>query len=189
MDRKTRVKRPRKSQDEILADGMAFDMQKVVKRYARDNDIPIETALRHEKELKRYLILCAIHPYSRYGMRGQVDELWHTLVFHTKDYFAFCETIAGRYIHHVPEDPDEPAAGTARKPSTYGKMLAAYSLVFGEAPPDDIWPKIGGRGDGASSLDTCGDSCDRCGDSCDSCGSGCNSCNGGCSGCNRCGPD
>lgn len=31
------------------------------------------------------------------------DELWHTFIFYTNEYFSFCENLGG-YIHHNPTD-------------------------------------------------------------------------------------
>ena len=31
-----------------------------------------------------------------------IDEMWHTYILHTKEYFHFCEKFFGRYIHHTP---------------------------------------------------------------------------------------
>lgn len=33
-----------------------------------------------------------------------VDAGWHTFILYTKEYAAFCDRIAGRFIHHAPED-------------------------------------------------------------------------------------
>ena len=31
-----------------------------------------------------------------------VDLIWHAHILHTKDYIAFCNHVAGGYIHHTP---------------------------------------------------------------------------------------
>jgi hypothetical protein len=192
-------RRPQRDQAAIIASAIEFDMVHIVRRYMRDHDIPAWIAARHERELKRYLILCALHPYAKYGMRGPVDELWHTFIFFTRDYFEFSQRVARQYMHHIPEDPDEvkelktaseaeAAEHRKKKMEPYAKMLVAYSIVFGEAPPSDIWPipwrrapKVNAEGE------SCGSSCNsHCGNSCNGCGAGCSSCNGGCSGCNYC---
>lgn len=175
----------RKTEEEIIQIGMDFNIEHVIRRFSRDHDVPLEMAARYERELKRYLLLCALHPRSKYGMRGPVDDLWHVFVFFTKDYFAFCQAIAGTYIHHVPEDPD--AKQWEGRKSTYPKMLKAYRVVFGEDAPLDIWPAFK-KDDTLSTMSdpSCGN---RCSGSCDSCGGGGTSCNGGCSGCDTCGPD
>lgn len=172
---------------DIIAAGMSFDMSKVVSRYARDHDVPLEAAAKHERELKRYLILCALHPRANYGMRGPVDDLWHTFIFYTKEYFAFCNAVASKYIHHVPEEPEHRT--WVGKKSPYAKMLKSYRIVFEEEAPLDVWPPFKkGTKDGNHEVDlaSCGN---RCSGSCNSCGTGCTSCNGGCSSCNACGTD
>lgn len=159
------------TQQEIIDAAMCFDMGKVTERYSRDHDIPLNEALAHEKELKRFLALAVIHTGHPLGMRGQVDELWHTFIFFTKEYFDFCGSLGSKYIHHVPETGDEPVSG-----DDYSTMLALYEKTFGEKPPEDIWPILS-RGDGPSAA-ICSASCRGCG-SCSSCGSGC-------AGCSRC---
>jgi hypothetical protein len=36
-----------------------------------------------------------------------VDIGWHAFILYTVDYAAFCDRIAGRFIHHVPDDNRE----------------------------------------------------------------------------------
>lgn len=186
----------KRNQSQVIEVAINYDMAKVVKRYMRDYDVPESIARQHEIELKRYLLLCALHPFANYGMRGPVDNLWHVFIFHTKEYFDFCKKISRGYIHHIPEDPDdhEKKAGG----NTYKAMLDAYRVTFNSAPPFDIWPKLKkpkGQTGEESSMDacnsgSCANNCNsHCGGSCSSCGSGCNSCNGGCGGCDHCGSD
>lgn len=40
------------------------------------------------------------------GPSELVDIGWHTFILYTVDYAAFCQRIAGRFIHHVPNDED-----------------------------------------------------------------------------------
>lgn len=159
------------SQETIIKRAMDFDMSKPGLRYAKDYDVDEELAKRHVLELKRYLVLCSLHPRAAYGMRGPVDDLWHTFIFYTKDYWAFCEAVNGRYIHHVPEDPD-----AAPSKSNYADMLAAYKIVFREDPPADIWPPVGGTADQGPAARICSNSCQGCGGGDPSCGPGCVGC-------------
>ncbi|WP_433528369.1 glycine-rich domain-containing protein [Micromonospora sp. CA-263727] len=50
------------------------------------------------------------------GPSDLVDIGWHTFILHTRDYAAFCDRFAGRFIHHEPEDgsewPTNPPSGT-----------------------------------------------------------------------------
>lgn len=41
------------------------------------------------------------------GPSELVDIGWHTFILYTVDYAAFCERIAGRFIHHVPNDDEQ----------------------------------------------------------------------------------
>jgi hypothetical protein len=45
---------------------------------------------------------------------ASVDIGWHTFLLHTRDYAAFCDRVAGRFINHVPDD----------EPGTIGPALA-----------------------------------------------------------------
>lgn len=157
-----------RSNKEVFDAAQQFDMTRVVERYARDNSIPIEIAREHERELKRYLALVALNPKKPLGMRGQVDELWHTFLFFSRDYFDFCKKVAGKYIHHVPETGDAPVSL-----DDYAEMLKLYAAEFGEEPPSHVWPSLR-IGDGPSGA-ICSTSCSGCG-SCSSCGSGCSGC-------------
>lgn len=45
-----------------------------------------------------------------------MDPGWHTFILHTQEYAAFCDLVAGRFIHHVPtDDADTAAHGTTAK--------------------------------------------------------------------------
>lgn len=159
------------TREETIETAMSFDMDQVVKRYSTDEEIPLEVAKMHEKELKRFLALCALNPGVGYGMAGIIDELWHTFICFTHEYFDFCRQVNGGYIHHRPEVSSE-----ARSPEPYLKMLADYEVTYGEVPPSDIWPALGRGGD--KSLLSCGQSCNTCGRGCSSCGHGCTGCTG-----------
>lgn len=93
----------RKTQSVAQAMGRAqtVDLSAVTARYARDYEATPEQAALMQQECTRYLVLCAIYP-GELGMNGPVDDYWHTLIVHTVDYARFCELVAGRFIHHVP---------------------------------------------------------------------------------------
>ncbi|WP_100772187.1 glycine-rich domain-containing protein [Rhizobium sullae] len=109
-----------------------------------------------------FFALCATAaPHGKfYGMTGAVDELWHTFVIFTRDYAAFCDAVAGRFLHHVPEVEGEMSASTF---DHYLAFLADYEAVFNEPAPSAYWPRPTGN-------DTDVAACTGC--------SGCNSCTG-----------
>ena len=135
---------------QVIEKAMAFPMDAVLERYMDEHDLPAEVAREHERELKRFLVLCALDPDAAYGMNGPVDELWHTFIMFTLDYARFCEEVAGRFLHHVPASEEaklDPEAG-----ASYERMLAAYADTFDEEPPTEFWPSPG-------SADVAGSQC------------------------------
>ena len=145
------------TRQQIIDRAMSFPMEDVVTRYAKDHDLPLSVAQDHERELKRYLALFAINPDTKYGMRGQIDELWHTFLMFTKEYAQFCNQVAGRFIHHVPATT-LPKQGTAKE---YERFLTDYEAVYAEPSPPELWPRITRPSDEEESL-TPANSCDGC---------------------------
>jgi len=83
---------------------MDFPFAHIIKRYQKDYGVSLETALEHEQELKRFLIIAAENHPEIFGMFSpEVDNLWHTFLLFTKEYHAFCNDILGKFIHHVPK--------------------------------------------------------------------------------------
>lgn len=121
---------------------MEFDIAPVLTRYAADQDLPMKVVREHERELKRYLALCAINRDGFYGMRGPIDELWHTFVVFTKLYMRFCDNIAGEMIHHFPNVSErKKSSDDGRIVEAYKKFLADYEVQFGESAPVHLWPR------------------------------------------------
>lgn len=141
---------------------MEFPMEHVVRRYADDEGLPLEVAYEHERELKRYLALCATHPGELYRMRGPIDNLWHTFIIFTEDYHRFCEEVAGTFIHHFPDRRGEVPAEVKRE--GYQRFLDAYEATYGEPAPPQIWPR-GRAATKAADEDGC-EGCGGCGCHC-----------------------
>jgi len=73
---------------------------------------------------RQWFRLAARHPKAKLSMPSiLVDDMWHELVLHTRDYAEFCEAAIGRFLHHTPEsamNADAAAAnGTAGLALTY----------------------------------------------------------------------
>lgn len=152
---------------EAIAVALAFPMDHVVRRYAKDNGLPLDVAKEHEVELKKYLALCALHPGGGLGMSRVIDELWHTFIFFTRDYHWFCEQVAGRYLHHGPATEEDLETGENIK--DYLRTLSEYRLYFGE-PPVHLWPVPCARksDEAGCGNSTCGNSCSS--STCSTCG-------------------
>lgn len=119
-----------------------FDMKQVTERYMKDNQLNIETASLHERELKRFLFLIAAFN-NRFQMRGPIDEIWHTFIMFTVPYFKFSREISGEYIHHYPEPAESPSEEQRLMSlQDYKTTWLAYKQLYGEYPPKECWPQL-----------------------------------------------
>lgn len=75
----------------------------LVDRIVHDEQIPRMAAEHAMDEGLRFLRDCADRPAERLSPSPAADVGWHTFILFTKDYAEFCERVAGRFIHHVPE--------------------------------------------------------------------------------------
>jgi hypothetical protein len=66
-----------------------------------------------------------------------VDDLWHEMLLHTRDYAAFCDAAIGRFLHHEPESAMPPKRARAN-PSE--GLLATLLLARADenCPPDTL---------------------------------------------------
>src|SRR5437879_46740 len=110
----------------IVNRALEYPMQPIIDRYAKDKGLPLSVAHEHERELKRYLSLCAINRKASYGMAGPIDDLWHTFIIFTKEYAAFCDSVAGIFLHHIPNTKP------TRDTESYEVFLNDYEVMFGE---------------------------------------------------------
>ncbi|MGM1063118.1 hypothetical protein [Saccharothrix sp. Mg75] len=67
-----------------------------------------------------------------------VDTGRHTFILNTVDYARFCQGLAGRFIHHVPDDTTDPAESTDRVTAT---VTAIHALGYRIDPA--LWPRAG----------------------------------------------
>lgn len=140
--------------DRIIETATKYDMSAVMERYAEETRLPEDALDEHEREIKRFLALCAINP-GRYGMRGPLDELWHTFILFTSSYAEFCRELGGGFIHHLPARPEERAKREPGEQTGYTLFLDDYEAIFGEPAPVHLWPRPGGT--------VADPSCDQCG--------------------------
>lgn len=143
-----------------------FDLSLVLARYRRGYGFSQAVAEDHRRELVRFLALCATaRQYgSSYGMMGAIDELWHMFIIFTREYARFCEGVAGRFLHHIPEPDGVATQGTIDR---YLAFLKDYKTVYREEPPPAYWPNP------KRSPHNTDDPSFGC-DGCNGCGAGCN---------------
>jgi hypothetical protein len=104
---------------------------RLVTRIVLENGMDHAYAERVMDQALGFLLLCAMDPTNNYRPSAMVDIGWHTFLLYTKDYAAFCQRVAGYFIHHVPDDePTETSAESG--PDTAGAMVAAGIFVDAE---------------------------------------------------------
>jgi hypothetical protein len=146
------------SEVSMIDAAMSYDMTPVMARYGEKTRLPQEALDEHEREIKRFLAMCAMNP-GRYGMRGPLDELWHTFIIFTSAYAEFCRQVGGRFIHHLPSTAEERTSSAASDEKTgYIRFLEDYEEVFRETPVIHLWPRPGSPVEDPS--------CDQCGSFC-----------------------
>lgn len=108
------------------------------KRLAKEQSWSARYTARVITEYKRFLALAATSDYMMTPSKA-VDAAWHLHLTYTHSYWGqLCDDILGRPLHHHPSDG---SPGEDKKFSwMYTRTLIAYEGLFGEPPPQDIWP-------------------------------------------------
>lgn len=111
-------------------------------RIARDEQTDQATAERIMTQTLAFLTACALNPGAGLVPSEQVDVGWHTFVLYTREYAEFCQRVAGRFIHHTPDDevagPGRVAGAAANVAATVKAMRAAGLPV-----DEELW-SVGG---------------------------------------------
>lgn len=99
-----------------------------------------------------FLLLCASEPDGHYSPSKLVDIGWHSFLLYTQEYAAFCEQVAGRFIHHAPSD----VPGLTYHPGTASKTAAGLE-VRGLPVDGELWQDMAAT---CTGDDGCCDYCD-----------------------------
>ncbi|MFC4255477.1 hypothetical protein GRI97_08570 [Altererythrobacter xixiisoli] len=112
-------------------------------RLARENGWNAGFANRVIAEYYRFCLL-AIRSGHAVTPSDAVDQAWHLHLTYSRDYWErFCPDVLGAKLHHGPT-----AGGSdeqTRYYDQYAATLRSYEQVFGENPPEDIWPAAAQR--------------------------------------------
>lgn len=142
----------------VLKLAESYDMSDVMQRYKENTRLPDDILKEHECEIKRFLALSSINP-GAYGMRGPLDELWHTFIIFTSSYARFCKALGGDFIHHLPKMPSDSETVTAdTSKGSYMNFLKDYQQLLGKEAPAELWPRPG-SGVMSPSCNNCGSFC------------------------------
>lgn len=85
---------------DLLDDGL-FD--RLARSIESEHHLDADTAARCVDQAAAYLAACATTT-EPLAPSMAADIGWHTFILHTIDYAAFCDQVAGHFIHHVPTD-------------------------------------------------------------------------------------
>jgi len=80
-----------------------YHHEEAIRRFMDDFDVTYEEAKDIFKEMKRFLCLVNEYPDDyifTHEPLWVIDEMWHTFILYTKDYYDFCMQFFGKIIHH-----------------------------------------------------------------------------------------
>lgn len=87
-----------------------------------------------------FLGACAVST-EPIGPSDTVDIGWHTFILYTHEYADFCERIAGRFIHHQPDDVPGDGWPTAPESARVPISKAVNAIrAAGYRIDADLWP-------------------------------------------------
>ena len=122
-----------------LSDLLAFEHERLIKRYIKDFGVPAETARLRFTGFKQFIAVCGLMDGHKVTS-DTIDSVWHTFLLFTRDYADFCRDYLGRFIHHEPFENPNPGAYVATR--SYAEKL------YG--PLDEtLWP-LNAKGDCSS---------------------------------------
>lgn len=80
----------------------------------QDHGLPLMEADAIISDTLSFLTVCAMNPCNKFRPSKKVDIGWHQFILNTREYAEFCDRVAGRFLHHVPERNAAPSGeGTA----------------------------------------------------------------------------
>lgn len=131
-------------------------MERLAARITKDHtETDLPTARRVIGQTAAFLAAGAALPHVALSPSKPVDVGWHTWILHTVDYAAFCDRIAGRFIHHVPTSGGQVSGGgpEAERRRTLDALVAAGFRI-----DLDLWPEAAKMGECSQCHAGCTDS-------------------------------
>lgn len=104
-------RRPRTQTGRDLIDPALFD--RLCRRIVLDYECDERRAARILDQALAFLAACA-SARKPLAPSPEVDLGWHTFLLYTREYADFCDRVAGRFIHHRPDD--DPTAPVGAEP-------------------------------------------------------------------------
>ena len=110
---------------------------RLVARVMADNGDERPAAERITEQALAFLATCAANPGAGLVPSPEVDKGWHAFLLHTADYAEFCQRVAGRFIHHLPDEPGEEDSGAGVS------ATVAAIRALGLTVDADLWGTAG----------------------------------------------
>ncbi|MCW2948527.1 MAG: hypothetical protein JWR24_5244 [Actinoallomurus sp.] len=109
---------------------------RLVGRIVRDANVDRQLAERIMRQALAFLLACARNPDTPLAPSRTVDKGWHAFILHTREYADFCQDVAGRFIHHAPDDePDGDRIDTAARTEMTVDVMRQTGLPVDE----ELW--------------------------------------------------
>ncbi|WP_406089519.1 glycine-rich domain-containing protein [Kitasatospora purpeofusca] len=143
-----------------LVDDRLFE--RLTHQVARDHRLETRLAERVVDQALAFLGACATNPGAALAPSRLVDHGWHAFLLHTHEYAAFCDRIAGRFLHHRPE------VGGARA-NDVGVATTTALRAAGYQVDPELWAASAdcSEGSGGDGSDTSGSGgCAQCHQGC-----------------------
>jgi hypothetical protein len=106
-----------------------INIDNIAEKAKKENDWSQETWLQAKQEYMRFLTLRKKYPHETLAPSNLMDGVWHIHILNTQQYFTDCDTLFGRYLHHVPHLESEPSE---ENEETFRTTQALYQREFGE---------------------------------------------------------
>lgn len=142
---------------------------RLVDRIVKDESVERSVAERIMDQALGFLRLVSIDPTQSYSPSELVDVGWHTFILYTREYAAFCEKVAGCFLHHSPFDEPGVSYGSDNVSLTVEALKrngfdVDEMLWVGKADCSNCTG--GGDGDSCGASGTCGGGGGSGGDGC-----------------------
>jgi hypothetical protein len=115
---------------------------RLVDRIVADEKLDRGLAVRIMDQTLAFLGACGRHHDMPLAPSELVDIGWHVFILYTHDYAAFCQRVAGRFLHHLPTDIDDPTAAGDAAHTTLTRTVAAIEQA-GFVVDSELWPSTG----------------------------------------------
>ncbi|WP_449061229.1 glycine-rich domain-containing protein [Planomonospora algeriensis] len=112
-------------------------LDRLAARVAAEQDVPGPLAERVVEQTLAFLTACALNPDTPLSPSKAVDPGWHIFLEYSQEYADFCERIAGRFLHHVPDDA--PGARPVSDPAAAIGATVAAMRAAGLPVDTELW--------------------------------------------------